>query len=111
MTTPSSLPHNTRRPNSMDELTKEQLEELRSFIYDQKLHTSQPLPMLSIDLTLFIYGQHYDLKAMYNFLTYSKNENLDDGYILATIMHDLNGRNADPLTFAPRTSSYKDEDK
>ncbi len=102
------MPQTTRYPEkTVQGLTLPQWLQLEKFIFEH-LNTPQGKPTTRINCAgfMFAFGRNFDLPAMYRFLVWALEQGEEPAFIMATIAHDLNGRNQDPATFSPRTSSY-----
>ena len=88
----------------MNEITVSQFVQLRDWIVQALRNSGQDVTTLDIALELMDFGDNHSLTALRNYWTWARAHHRDESEILATIVHDLNGRN-DP-GFEPRTSSY-----
>lgn len=88
-------------------LTTEEWEELETFILDTyfALH-GEVLPREKIGTMLFSFGLRFELPPMYRYMKWAQENEQTNAVILATLIHDLNGRFENPATFSPRTESY-----
>ena len=82
------------------ELTIDQWVELRDFIAENMGYEKY-----KVATAMDEYAQMFSIKAMFNFYVWSLKDGQDISWILATIGHDLGGRN--DKCFCPRTSGYE----
>ena len=81
-------------------LTIDQWVELRDFIAENMGYEKY-----KVATAMDEFAQKFSIKAMFNFYVGALKDGQDISWILATIGHDLGGRN--DKYFAPRTESYE----
>ena len=90
-------------------LTKEQWMELRDYIWEYYDSIGDVLERRHVSFAMDMFANKFDLTAMYRFLVWAKNEEMEDSWIMAQIGHDLNGVYDE--FFSPRTGGYQYEQK
>jgi hypothetical protein len=59
---------------------------------------------IDVICSIWQFGEKHDLSALFRFMLYARENGFTEDEMMATIMHDLNGRY--DKCFSPRSSSY-----
>jgi hypothetical protein len=87
-------------------LKENEYDDLEYWIFDHLNKTGQKVKRIEIATLLYEFGSKFNLPAMYRFFKYAQSVLIPAEEILATIVHDLNGKNENPAIFEPRTATY-----
>ena len=79
---------------------------LTAWIVKTANENGQPIDAPDVIRLIIEFERNFDAMAMFRYWLWALENEQKDGAILATIVHDLNGRFENPALFAPRTSSY-----